>query len=263
MKVNEKMLNFIDILKDLDDIGKKLYLESPEAWIDFSDKVGDKIVDEMILFYVAKFNYVSILKYVVDNNVIDLDSPSKNKSYPSIREHLLAVSKSYKSLDVYNFLNNDYKSSENKTEKTTDKSVNQKETVKEKDNTNDYFPVCLCPHCNANILKSGYKIYEEVNFAFSQDKGRADELSRKKDNRIFCSTCNNNINNLTLEFLEDICSIHNCKNCGKDLTKIGINEKVLLNFNGEGSKFVSNKKTYNCPSCDKQLNDTQIKYFNL
>ena len=62
MKTKEKTLSFSDISNDLDNISKKLYLESPEIWIDFSDKVGEEILDEMVLFYAAKFNYVSILK---------------------------------------------------------------------------------------------------------------------------------------------------------------------------------------------------------
>ena len=72
MKIKEKTLSFNDIRNDLDNISKKLYLESPEIWIDFSDKVGEEVLDEMVLFYAAKFNYVSILKYAIDNDIVDL-----------------------------------------------------------------------------------------------------------------------------------------------------------------------------------------------
>ena len=85
MKVKEKTLSFNDIRNDLDNISKKLYLESPEIWIDFSDKVSEEVLDEMVLFYAAKFNYVSILKYAIDNDIVDLSIPSKNKSYSSIK----------------------------------------------------------------------------------------------------------------------------------------------------------------------------------
>lgn len=266
MNINEKILNFIDILNDLDKISKKLYLESPEVWIDFSDKVGEQNLDEMVLFYATKYNYVSVLKYVVDNNVINLDLPSKNKNYASIREHLLSIAKDCKSYDAYNYLSKGEYNSPKNSSKDNDKESSSKESVeinKNNDAKNDYFPVFLCPHCNANILKSGYKVYEEINFGFSQDKNKSTELSRKRDDRVFCSKCNSNINNVTIELLENICSIHNCKKCGKDLTQIGINEKINMKFNDEDNKFISKEKTYNCPSCDEKLNESQIKYFNL
>ncbi|MEW9078706.1 hypothetical protein [Terrisporobacter glycolicus] len=259
MKINKKTLSFSDIYNDLDEISKKLYLDSPDIWIDFSDKVSEKKLDEMVLFYAAKFNYLSILKYAIDNNVIDLNIPSKNKSYSSIKEHLLAVSKDYKSHDVYNYLDGDYKLSEENIEINENKSSE----VKEEKNHKDYFPIFLCPHCNTNILKSGYKVYEEISFAFSQDKSKSQELNRERDNKVFCNSCNSNINNITTELLEDICSIHNCKKCGKDLTKIGITEKIKMKFNEDDGKFIGDEKTYNCPSCDKELNESQKKYFNL
>ena len=258
MNTKEEKLNFSQISDDLDNISKKLYLDSPEVWIDFSDKVGDQKIDEMVLFYATKFNFISVLKYAVDNNIIDLNSASKNKIYPSIKEHLLAVSKDYKSEEVYNYLNGDCKLTENHIEKTIGKDIEVKES-----NHNDYFPVYLCSHCNSNILESGYKVYEEVNFAFSPNKRKSEELSRKRDSKVFCNNCNNSIENVTTQLLENICSVHNCKKCGNDLTQIGITEKVKMKFNEQDSKFVGNEKTYNCPSCDEELNKAQIKYFNL
>lgn len=259
MKTKEKTLSFSDIRNDLDNISKKLYLESPEIWIDFSDKVGEEILDEMVLFYAAKFNYLSIIKYAIDNDIVDLNVPSKNKSYSSIKEHLLAVSRDYKNDDVYAYLSGEYKSSQSSEEKNTDEPID----AKKEENNKDYFPVFLCPHCNSNILKSGYKVYEEINFAFSQSKSKSEELSRKKDSRVFCNSCNKIVDNTTTELLENICSIHNCKKCGKDLTQIGITEKVKMTFNEDDSKFMAKQKTYNCPSCDEELNKSQIKYFNL
>lgn len=264
MKINEKILNFIDILNDLDDISKKLYLESPEIWIDFSDKVGEQNLDEMVLFYAAKYNYVSIFKYAINNNTINLDTPSRNKNYSSIKDHLLAVSKDYKSDDVYNYLSGNVKSSQNTQEKEQD-YINIEKTKEEiKENKHDkYCPVFLCPHCNSNILQCGYKVYEEINFSFSSEKNSAKEISRKRDNRVYCCNCNNNINNVTTELLENICSIQNCKSCGKDLTKIGIDEKINMIFNHEDKKFMGKEKSYNCPSCHKELDENQKKYFNL
>ena len=258
MRTKDKKLNFSQIRADLDSISKKLYLDSPEVWIDFSDKVGEEKIDEMVLFYATKFNFVSILKYTIDNNIIDLDTSSKNKNYQSIKEHLLAVSKDYESEDVYKYLIGNYDLNEN----TTKESVHENIDIKE-DNSNDYFPIYRCPNCNSNILQSGYKVYEEINFAFSQNKNKAEELSRKRDSKVFCNSCNKSIENITTESLENICSIHNCKKCGNDLTQIGITEKIKMNFNEKDSKFVKNQKTYNCPSCDNELNESQMKYFNL
>ncbi len=252
MKINEKLLNFIDIINDLDDISKKLYLESPDAWIDFSGKIGDKHLDEMVLFYAAKFNYVSILKYVLDNNVIDLDTPSKNTTYSSIREHLLAVSKAYDSNNFHDFL---VSGTISETKDSSEKEENLQ--------TNDYSPVFICPHCSSNIFNSGYKIYEEVDFAFASLQNKIVELNRISDNRVFCSSCNNVINDITTTLLQDICCVHNCKKCGKDLTQVGISEKMSMNFDNKTSKFIANQKTYNCSSCSNELNESQIKYFNL
>ena len=108
MNINERILNFIDILGDLDNISKKLYLESPETWIDFSDKVSEQNIDEMVLFYASKYNYVSVLKFVEENKIINLDGPSRNKQFSSIRNHLIAVSKDYNSIDTYNYLIGNY-----------------------------------------------------------------------------------------------------------------------------------------------------------
>lgn len=266
MNIDGKILNFVDIINDLEEIGRKLYLDSPETWIDFSSKVSDQSLDEMVLFYAAKYNYLSILKYTVDNKIVNLDAPSKNTNYSSIREHLLAVSKNYKSDDVYNFLSGDFKSSDCDNNNYNGDDTNHKkesETVVDNEKQFNFMPVFLCPHCKANILESGYKVYEEINFAFSHESNKSEETSRTRDERVFCNNCNNNINNVTTDLLENICSIHNCKKCKKDLIQIGINEKTRLKFNDSNNKFISKQKTYNCPACDEELSDLQIKYFNL
>lgn len=264
MNTQEKILNFIDILSDLEKISKKLYLESPETWIDFSDKVGEQNLDEMVLFYAVKYNYVSIVKYAVNNKIVNLNNPSKNKKYNSIGEHLLAVSKTSKSDDVYNFLSSNFKSSDNhSTEDTHDKKEEKTvESVVNNEKQSDFIPSFLCPHCKLNILESGYKVYEEINFAFSYENNKAEETRRNRDQRVFCSNCNKAINNVTTDLLEGLCSIQSCKKCKKDLTQIGINEKTKLKFS-DNNNFISKQKTYNCPACDEELNDLQIKYFNL
>ena len=62
MNISKQNLNFKDIEDNLDEIRKKLYLESPDLWIDFCDKIDEKILDEMVLFYAAKYNFSDIIK---------------------------------------------------------------------------------------------------------------------------------------------------------------------------------------------------------
>ena len=63
MNISKQNLNFKDIEDNLDEIRKKLYLESPDLWIDFCDKIDEKILDEMVLFYAAKYNFSDIIKF--------------------------------------------------------------------------------------------------------------------------------------------------------------------------------------------------------
>ena len=86
LNIDGKILNFVDIINDLEEIGRKLYLDSPETWIDFSSKVSDQSLDEMVLFYAAKYNYLSLLKYPVDNKIANLDAPYKKTHYSYIKK---------------------------------------------------------------------------------------------------------------------------------------------------------------------------------
>lgn len=257
MKINERILNFIDILGDLEDISKNLYLESPELWIDFSDKIADQNIDEMVLFYATKYNYVSILKFVAENKIVNLDSPSKNKSFSSIKTHLIAAAKECNSMDVYNYLTQE-----------TDKSditPNNEPKINEKINSrnNSYYPIYTCPTCNKNIFKVGYKVLQEVCYNFSTESNKCEETSVQKDTRVFCCNCNSSIENVDTTILERMCSINNCRSCGKDLTTTGIEQKIKMKLDNKNNTFVSSEKTYICPSCQEPLNNTQIKNFNL
>ena len=106
MNISKQTLNFNDIEENLDAIKKKLYLESPDLWIDFCDKIDEKILDEMVLFYASKYNYSNVIKFAIDNNITDINKPSKNRTYTSIKEHLISVARDCNSKDVFNFLNN-------------------------------------------------------------------------------------------------------------------------------------------------------------
>lgn len=248
MNINENKLTFSDIEENLNHISKKLYLKSPDVWIDFHSKIEDKIIDEMVLFYAAQYNITSILKYVIDNKILDLNGISKDKNYPSIKENLLSVAKHYKSFDFYNLL------SEN------DNSINK---TKEEKNNKNYSPVFICPHCNENLLNTGYKVFEEVSFAYLPQNNKSQEVSRIKNDKVFCCNCNNHLENISVNLLENLCSIHYCQKCGKNLTEIGINEKSKMIFNENNNKFTKQSKTYNCSNCDTELNKFQKEYFNL
>ena len=102
MNISKQTLNFNDIEENLDAIKKKLYLESPDLWIDFCDKIDEKILDEMVLFYASKYNYSNVIKFAIDNNITDINKPSKNRTYTSIKEHLISVARDCNSKDVFN-----------------------------------------------------------------------------------------------------------------------------------------------------------------
>ncbi|NJA51384.1 hypothetical protein GSQ26_16585, partial [Clostridioides difficile] len=82
MKVNENNINNID--EELGELSRKVYLESPDFWISISDKIIDKVFDEMLLFFAVKYNYFNIVCFAIENNYLDLNMPSKNKKYTNI-----------------------------------------------------------------------------------------------------------------------------------------------------------------------------------
>ena len=67
------------IEKDLDSLSKNLYLESPDLWIEFLDKINSGTFDELVLFFATKYNYISIVKYAIENHLIDINLKSRNK----------------------------------------------------------------------------------------------------------------------------------------------------------------------------------------
>ena len=73
-----------NIEKDLDNLSKNLYLESPDLWIDYSDKISSGVFDELVVFFATKYNYISIVKHAIENKLIDIDSQSKNKDFNTI-----------------------------------------------------------------------------------------------------------------------------------------------------------------------------------
>ena len=199
--------------------------------------------------------FSDIIKFAIDNNTVDINNPSKNRTYSSIKEHLISVARDCNSKDVFNFLNNNMKINDN--------NINKMGDIKQEKGEKNYFPVFNCPHCNTNILKTGYKIYKEISFAYCEKINKPQEINKIINNKVFCCNCNESIENITTEILESICCIHHCQNCKKDLIEIGINEKIKMSFNDKNKKFDKKDKTYNCSNCDQELNKFQIEYFKL
>ena len=93
-----------NIEKDLDNLSKNLYLESPDLWIDYSDKISSGVFDELVVFFATKYNYISIVKHAIENKLIDIDSQSKNKDFNTIYDHLIYMARQNTDKDIYNYL---------------------------------------------------------------------------------------------------------------------------------------------------------------
>ena len=118
------------VKKDLDTLSKNLYLESPDLWIEFLDKVNSGIFDELVLFFATKYNYISIVKYALDNNLIDINSKSRIIEFATIYDHLVYVARqnNYKDFsDYFSNLKNPNKeiSQNNENDKTNIKTKNK------------------------------------------------------------------------------------------------------------------------------------------
>lgn len=236
---------------DLDALSKKLYLESPDLWIEFLDKVGEKIIDEMILFFAIKYNFSSIVKFSIDNNRLDLDTPSKNTSYTSIRSHLIATSKQYDCNECLDLL--------------LDSTKNNLTTIIKQDvpkNTST-IPTFICKHCNCNIFELGYKVITNAIQKFSIQDSKLIEFNQSGPNSILCNNCNTILDNTTKDKLENICKVECCNFCGMDLTKVGILDTSKLEFDIENNKFIPNSTQYSCVNCNSNINEKQKDYFNL
>lgn len=238
------------IKEELELLSKDLYLESPDLWIEFSDKINDGVFDELVLFMATKYNRVSIVKYAVKNDLIDLNLKSKNKDFTNIYEHLYYLSKQSKNKDVYNFLDS-----------LKNPSKNNPST---KDNSKkNNLPSVVCPKCKSNIFESGYIICENKVFKFSSKENKPVEVSNTKLNSVVCNNCNCTIPNVTPEKLETLCNVSICSNCLKDLRNVGISDNTSLVYNTNHNKFVAKNNNYSCQNCNHILNKEQEEYFNL
>ena len=322
----KKIFNIIEILSDLKDLEKKIYLDSPEVFVDFADRISDNNLDEMVLFFATKYDYLSIVKFILDNDIINLNNPSKNQEYATIKEHILAAAVQFNAKDIYDYILNFDSSNKNKEEsnpedeletflktmgeklsdlcgqvdlggayyggqseqpkkeekaKSTPNKTDKTETVKKseetkkestltentdtKENTtiNGYEPKFICPNCSCNIFESGYSTVEKVNYKYSKDGKGLIVTSKEQENVVNCSKCGYTIEQLNPAFLENICTVQNCKKCGKDLTAAGIVTKMKTEYDNESNSFITSKKSFHCAECDTELTDYQVNYFKL
>ena len=236
---------------DLEGLSKKLYLESPDLWMDFLDKTDNNKFDEMVLFFSIKHNYPNIIKYVIDNNLIDLDKPSKNKSFSSIRNHLLSIANNAK---IKQYLLGDNEDIDNN---LIDNNVHISK------DESYYTPKFNCPNCNSNIFNTGYIVSEEITYKFSNETKKSTPISHKTLDCVSCVNCGHNIKSINHHTLENLCTIENCSSCGENLINIGLLDKAKMKFDNNLNKFVKQDTTYHCFNCNKELNKLQLEHFKL
>ena len=319
----KKIFNIIEILNDLKDLEKKIYLDSPEVFVDFADRIAENNLDEMVLFFATKYNYLSIVKFILNNDIVNLNNPSKNKQFATVKEHILAAATQFNAKDIYDYIvNYDTKLEEENTEdddietflktvgeklsdlcgqvdlgggyykepnkaktpqskkedvadtkpntdkpetvestQSTDKNTDSK--VEQPQQSNMYEPKFICPNCSCNIFETEYSISEKVNNKYSKEEKKLIVTSKEQENAVTCSKCGYTIEQLNPAFLENICTVQNCKKCGKDLTSAGIVTKMKTEYDSESNSFITSKKSFHCAECDSELTDYQVNYFKL
>lgn len=317
----KNIINIIEIMSDLDELRKKVYLDSPEVFVDLVDKIENNQFDEMVLFFATKYDYLSIVKFIVGNKIINLNKPSQNTKFQTIKDHILAVAVQFNARDIYEYLLN-YNETETKEDnavedelesfiknisdtlsglcgqvntedeveeesentceenvensepKSEDKITTEQEASEQVNNENlntdkdcdlapNYEPKFICPNCNTNIFETGYSTIEKVNYKYSKEEKGVKAISKEQENNVTCSKCGYTIEQLNPAFLENICTVQNCKKCGKDLTSVGIVTKVKTEYDSESNTFITSKKSFHCSECDNELTDYQVNYFKL
>lgn len=235
---------------DIENLSKTLYLNNPDLWLDFLEKASDKEFDEMSLFFAAKYNYVSIIRFAVETNKFDLNGKSKNPSFNCIKNHLIDAAKLENSIDVLNYLNGE---KENTSLTKNNTSLN-----------NDDLSVSYnCPHCNNNIYKCGYKVLISSNCTYSNESKKIVRLNPTELDYVICNNCNTKIETVTPSQLEALITVENCSTCGVHLPTTGILKEINSVFNNSTKKFEDTSSTFCCKACRKPLENNQLKHFNL
>ena len=246
------------IEKDLENLSKNLYLESPDLWIEFLDKVNSGIFDELVLFFATKYNYISIIKYAIENNLIDINSKSRNKEFDTIYDHLVYVARqnNYKGFSDYlNSLKNP-----NKEISLNTKNDKIKSETKNKDIN---IPSVICQKWKSNIFEVGYIVCENKIFKFSHEENKPVETGKEDLNYVICYNCKSLIKDTTPEDLEALCNITTCINCKNDLRNSGIVDKRNLYYNKKLNKFDLGDTYYACGKCEQAISNQQKDYFKL
>lgn len=239
------------VKEDLESLSKDVYLESPDLWIDFLDKINDEIIDEMVLFFATKYGYLSIVQYAIDNNILDIESKSKNNSFKDIYEHLLHTAKQSNSYKIYDFLvnlNNNY---------------DQVLTSDEHISINTDLPTFICENCKSNIFECGYIVLENKVYKFSKEQRKPLEVSSTLLDSVKCCNCNSIVSKATPKTLEALCNITKCSKCNHDLRDVGIKDNEKLVYDKDSNTFISKGNHYTCHECNTPLNKDQKIHFNL
>ena len=241
----------------IDKLSKSVYLESPDIWIDLTDKINDHVFDEMVLFFATKYDVLPVLKYAVENKFIDLNLPSKNTTYKNIGEHLMSVAIQSNNIDIHNYL-------KKLLDQDNDEILIEEVQIENQENNNaSYRPEFICPSCNVNIFEFGYKASEDIVYKFSLEKNKLVETSRNLLDKTVCCNCNNIIKDISINQLQSICTVQNCSKCSADLTSVGIIDKSKMVYDKESNKFNSTSTSFHCGNCNNEVNKTQIEYFGL
>ncbi|MGL4911923.1 MAG: hypothetical protein ACRC3Y_05750 [Romboutsia sp.] len=243
-----------NIDNDLEALSKKLYLESPDLWIEFLDKVGEKVIDEMVLFFAIKYNFPSIVKFAIDNKKLILDNPSKNTTYTSIRSHLIATCKQYNCLECIALLSSSTKDS---------LPIHSDKPTNENLENNISIPTLICENCKSNIFNVGYRVIGESIYKFSNSENKLIEVKNPNPQEVICGNCNKVLPNTTRDKVENICKIQGCNSCGMDLTKVGILDTSKLEFDENNNSFILKSTQYSCGNCNNSIGEKQKDYFNL
>ncbi|WP_250674675.1 hypothetical protein LZ906_014425 [Paraclostridium ghonii] len=249
-----KDINFMKNLEeDIEHLSKALYLDNPDLWLDFLEKSNDKVFDEMSLFFAAKYNYVSIIKFAVEVNNFDISSKSKNKSFKSVKNHLISIARTENSIDVLTYL----------CDEEINDTVDIVENPHSSTNAANLDISYTCPHCNSNIFETGYKVLISSTCKYSTSDRKIVRCSPEELNSVTCVNCNKEINDITPKKLEALITVENCSTCGSHIPTIGILKEVSTNFNKEKGIFEDVNSTFCCKSCRKPLENIQLRHFDL
>lgn len=229
---------------DIEQLSKSLYLENPDLWMEFLSKSGDKNFDEMSLFFATKSDMLSILRYAVEENNFDLNLPSKNKDFLSIKENILDVAFKYNARTVLDYLSSDNTDIVNGTDSVI--AIEYK-----------------CPNCKVNIFENGYNILVASTCTYSPISKKLVRSTPTELEIVVCSSCNFEIKSVTPKKLENITNIENCTDCGSNLTKSGIVKEVVVNYDETSKEFLDGDMSYCCKSCRNPISISQLEHFNI